>query len=122
MKHSVSVQNGRKTAAYEWLVKNRWCKLTAQESAPPQLPEEGSLEQYITEHYWGYSAQSDGSCVEYHVAHVPWKVSAGTSASFVGDATELYGEDLGRVLQKPPISAFIAEGSPVTVARGAKCQ
>jgi uncharacterized protein len=120
MKHNIGMEGSRKTIAYEWRVKNKWCKLTAQESAEARLPDEGSLEQYITEHYWGYSKQKDGSSVEYHVSHVPWKVSNGISAGFVGDATELYGEELGHVLQQSPISAFIAVGSPVTVCRGTK--
>jgi uncharacterized protein len=120
MKRNIFLNGSRKTIAYEWKVKNIWCKLTAQESEEPRLPEEGSLEQYITEHYWGYSMQRDGSCMEYHVSHVPWKVSNGISAGFVGNATELCGAELGDVLQQPPISAFIAVGSPVTVFRGSK--
>jgi uncharacterized protein len=122
MRHTISAQNSRKTVSYEWQSRNKWCKLTAQESAAPRLPQEGSLEQYITEHYWGYSAQKDGSCMEYHVSHVPWKVSPAVPASFVGDATELYEADLGGVLQQPPSSAFIADGSPVTVHTGIKCE
>jgi uncharacterized protein YqjF (DUF2071 family) len=121
MKHSIGVERSRKTIAYEWQIKNQWCKLAAQEAGAAELPEEGSLEQYITEHNWGYSAQNDGSCMEYHVSHVPWKVSAALPSGFVGDATELYGAELARVLQNPPTSAFIADGSPVTVYRGSKC-
>jgi hypothetical protein len=121
MKHIVRAQNSRKAISYEWQLKNQCCKLMAQESDSPQLPRAGSLEQYITEHYWGYSAQKDGTCTEYHVSHVPWKVSRGVPASFEGDAKELYGQDLGRVLERPPDSAFIADGSPVTVSRGGKC-
>jgi uncharacterized protein len=120
MKHKICTDGLRRTIAYEWKLKNKWCELSARESAEPRLPEEGSLEQYITEHYWGYSKQRDGSCMEYHVSHTPWKVANGISAGFSGDATELYGAELGHVLQRPPISAFIAVGSPVTVYRGNK--
>jgi hypothetical protein len=31
---------------------------------------------------------------------------------------ELYGEDLSAVLKQPPVSAFLAEGSEVTVYKG----
>ncbi|HEX3371867.1 MAG TPA: DUF2071 domain-containing protein, partial [Candidatus Acidoferrales bacterium] len=122
MKHTISMQNARKSISYDWKINGQWCKLTAQESAAPQLPDEGSLEQYITEHYWGYSGQKDGSCMEYHVSHVPWNVSPGIPASFEGDGTELYGTELGRTLQQPPTSAFIADGSAITVYRGSKCK
>jgi uncharacterized protein len=72
MKHHICSEAGKKTASYLWQIKNQWCKLTAQETSASQLPGEGSLEQYITEHYWGYSTQRGGGSIEYHVSHVPW--------------------------------------------------
>jgi hypothetical protein len=56
--------------------------------------EEGSLEQFITEHYWGYSALKDGGTVEYQVAHVPWNVKESGDCGFEGDASRLYGAEL----------------------------
>jgi uncharacterized protein YqjF (DUF2071 family) len=120
MSHHILGEAGRRTASYLWRIENRWCKLTAQETSAPRLPQEGTLEQFITEHYWGYSAKRGNSSIEYHVSHAPWKVSMGTSASFEGDANRLYGPEFGRILLGPPCSAFIAGGSPVTVFRGAK--
>ena len=35
---------------------------------------EGSLEQFISEHYWGYSRRRRGDSIEYHVAHDSWRV------------------------------------------------
>lgn len=121
MKHHVCTDGSKKTVKYQWQVKNQWCQLSAQATGAPALPREGSLEQYITEHYWGYSTQRGrGGSFEYHVSHVPWQVWVSTTAGFEGDASELYGAELGRVLQGHPSSAFIAEGSPVTVFRGSK--
>ena len=82
------------------------------------LPEVGSEEQFITEHYWGYAAQRDGGCIEYQVAHPSWRVWSSQDARFEGDIKELYGKDLAAVLEKKPISAFLAEGSEVTVYQG----
>ena len=125
MRHHIGGESPKKTVAYEWQMKggktkNQWCSLSAQATSAPQLPQEGSLEQYITEHYWGYSAQRDGASVEYHVSHEPWKVSAGANAGFKGDMAELYGAELDRIIQRPPDSTFIADGSAVTVFRGSK--
>ncbi len=119
MKHHICTEGSKKTVMYQWQFKNQWCQLNAQAVGAPELPREGSLEQFITEHYWGHSTQQRGS-FEYHVSHVPWQVWASTSAGFEGDASALYGVELGRVLQGQPSSAFIAEGSPVTVFRGKK--
>ena len=105
---------------YQWKVKHQWCQLTAQATGPPEPPQEGSLEQFITEHYWGYSTQRSGGSVEYHVSHVPWRVWVSTTAGFEGDASLLYGVELSHVLQGHLSSAFIADGSEVTVFRGNK--
>jgi len=109
-----------RTFQYKWLRNSELCELWAKVSGPPQPPQQGSLEQFITEHYWGYSAQRNGGTVEYHVAHVPWRTWTCIAAKFDGDLSALYGADLGRIVQGPPSSAFIAEGSPVTVFRGCR--
>jgi uncharacterized protein YqjF (DUF2071 family) len=119
MRHNVCTKESKKTVTYEWQLKNQWCRLKAQAMGAPGLPREGSLEQFITEHYWGYSTRR-GAAFEYHVSHVPWQVWASASAEFEGDTSRLYGVELGRALHGHPSSAFIADGSPVTVFRGSK--
>jgi uncharacterized protein YqjF (DUF2071 family) len=118
MAHRVFSKDSRIEAEYSWGEGKRRCKLQAQASGTPSLPAEGSLEQFITEHYWGYSRQPDGGTVEYHVPHVLWEVWSATRAEFSGDTRDLYGDELSAVLTKAPASAFIADGSPVKVFRG----
>jgi hypothetical protein len=123
MKHRINTKGATKTAEYEWHLNGAWCKLHAQATVAPAPAEEGSLEQFITEHYWGYSAKGNGdTALEYYVSHVPWNVWTSTAAGFEGDASGLYGFELGKVLQRRPDSAFIADGSPVIVFRGKKIQ
>ena len=105
-------------AEYEWRFNAQWCRLHAEASGISRRAEEGSLEQFITEHYWGYAAQSRGGCLEYQVAHVPWRVWTTMKASFEGDADALYGPGFGSVLRRLPDSAFLADGSPVVVSTG----
>jgi uncharacterized protein len=118
MRHHIETEEFRKAAQYQWQVDGRWCKLFAQAGGVPTHPQEGSLEQFITEHYWGYSAQASGGCIEYHVSHVPWLVWGAPVAGFEGEASSLYGSDLGAVLQQRPNCAFVADGSPVIVFKG----
>ncbi len=120
MKHRIETRELNTTAEYQWRVDGQWCKLSAQTAGLPAHPQEGSLEQFITEHYWGYSVQRSGGCLEYQVSHVPWQVWATTAARFQGDASALYGRELGIVLQRPPDCAFVADGSPVIVYKGNK--
>jgi uncharacterized protein len=118
MAHSILAKDSNAEVEYSWRSANQSCKLRAHASGGPSLPAEGSLEQFITEHYWGYSRQPDGGTVEYHVSHVPWKVWNAIHAEFSGDTSDLYGNELAQVLTKAPASAFIADGSPVNVMRG----
>jgi uncharacterized protein YqjF (DUF2071 family) len=109
-------------ARYEWLSGCKWGGLRVEAGGQPALPADGSLEQFITEHYWGYAAQRDGGCVEYEVRHVPWQVWRCTSAAFDGYATDLYGRALAEVVARPPDSAFLADGSAVQVLAGRPLQ
>lgn len=117
MAHSIEGDETKKTIEYRWRIRARWCRLSARSEGSPAYPQAGALEQFITEHYWGYSAQRSGGCIEYYVSHVPWQVWK-ANASFEGDASAFYGRELGAVLQRSPDSAFVADGSPVTVFRG----
>jgi uncharacterized protein len=118
MRHAIRANGTGIAAEYRWRVGGRWCSLRAEASGAPSHASEGSVEQFITEHYWGYSAQRNGGCVEYHVSHVPWRIWSSANAGFEGDAESLYGAELGRVLRRAPDSAFIADGSPVQVFAG----
>ena len=118
MKHRIETNGSVNSVEYQWRMKGRRCTISVKTSGLPQPAVEGSLEQFITEHYWGYSKQRGGGTVEYRVEHVPWKVWATTEARFEGDASALYGKELSAILQRPPESAFVADGSLVLVLRG----
>jgi uncharacterized protein len=118
IKHAISSDSANKKAEYALQLNRAWCRLYAQASAVPLPPTDGTLEQFITEHYWGYCAQRNGFSLEYHVSHAPWNVRTCEAAGFEGDACALYGDELGNILHRPPSSAFIADGSPVNVFSG----
>ena len=122
MRHRIESEGLNKAAEYQWQVGNQWCRLWAQTMGLATRPQEGSLEQFIAEHYWGYSAQRTGGSLEYHVAHVPWQVWATSNAGFDGEARTLYGEELSTVLRRPPDCTFVADGSPVSVFTGRTVQ
>jgi hypothetical protein len=118
MRRHVETDEPGKTLEYQWRVGAQWCKLSAKTGGLPTHPSDGSLEQFITEHYWGYSNRRTGGCIEYHVSHAPWNVWATSTAGFEGDASALYGARLATVLQRRPDCAFVADGSPVIVFKG----
>ena len=86
--------------------------MTASGEAQP-IPA-GSHAEFITEHYWGYTALRNG-CSEYRVEHPRWKIWNATGFEFKADVPTLYGSQFTEVFNQPPRSAFIADGSPITV-------
>jgi len=79
---------------------------------------EGSEEEFITQHYWGYSSQKDGGTVEYRVEHPSWRVWQAQSCRLECDVENFYGRQFTNALNAQPSSAFLAEGSEITVYKG----
>jgi uncharacterized protein YqjF (DUF2071 family) len=93
----------------------RWHRLEATVDGPAAPLAPGSEEEFVAEHYWGYTRQRDGGTVEYQVAHPQWRAWPARAAALDADVAGLYGEAFVDALGASPRSAFVAEGSPVAV-------
>ena len=100
---------------YAWRRKGSWSGIRAKVTGAGHPVVAGSQEEFITEHYWGYTKQRDGSTVEYQVTHPSWRVWKVEASAVFGDVAGLYGADFARILSGPPDSAFLADGSAVAV-------
>lgn len=103
---------------YSWRHRGRWDTLRAVTEGEPSALLEGSEEEFITEHYWGYTARRGGDCAEYGVEYPPWKAWRAKEAVLDCDVAALYGKKFAEPLSRAPLSAFVAEGSPVVVRQG----
>jgi uncharacterized protein YqjF (DUF2071 family) len=104
-------------ARYAWQLDASWSHLDVQVAGEPALPARDSHAEFITEHYWGYTAQRDGGTIEYRVTHPQWRVWTASAIDVSGDWSRLYGRQFQAILAAPPASALLAEGSSVTVGR-----
>jgi uncharacterized protein len=105
---------------YEWCHAGAWEGVSATAVGEPAVPGLEAEETFISEHYWGYARQPDGSTVEYAVEHHPWRVWRCEAPALACQAALLYGERFAKCLAGPPASAFVADGSPVVVRRGVR--
>ena len=107
------------TVRYTWRRRTAtglaWEHVAARAAGDATVPHAGTEEQFITEHYWGYTRQRDGSTVEYEVRHPSWRVWGGVDADLRADVATLYGPAFVESLAGSPRSVFVAEGSPVSV-------
>jgi uncharacterized protein YqjF (DUF2071 family) len=118
MQHKIARTETAVSLAYSWLFDGERFRMAAAASGASSYVAENSMENFITEHYWGYSARADRASVEYRVSHERWRIWKAAEATFDGDAASLYGADFRDILRSKPDSAFIAEGSPVVVRKG----
>jgi hypothetical protein len=102
---------------YEWFHGGRWNGLAVRAQGHARVSFAGSEEEFITEHYFGYTRQTDGGTMEYEVEHPPWRVWSAALARYDCDVEAIYGKEFVPFLQEPS-SSFVADGSPVVVRRG----
>ena len=76
---------------------------------------ENSIEQFILEHYWGYTNRGDCTTSEYRVAHESWRFWSTFSTALDGELASLYPPAFKPFLEQAPHSAFVARGSSVEV-------
>jgi len=100
---------------YEWLYKNEWNYLLIKAESNHSPLIEGSEQEFITEHFWGYTKLASGKTSEYHVEHPRWNIHKVVSHDFCCNTKELYGDGFHSYLQQKPGSVFLAEGSDVKV-------
>jgi uncharacterized protein len=121
MSHRIEKEGAEaKLASYSWQFQGQEHFLKVRTCGTAQPPADGSQQEFITEHYWGYARQRDGSTMEYRVEHPRWRIWETEAAEFHCGVANLYGKDFCDFLDRPPASAFLADGSEVKVCHGVK--
>src|SRR5260221_5210490 len=110
MMHRVVERGSGRIAEYGWRCGAQNCRMFAETLEAPRFPSEGSLAQFITEHYWGYTRQRSGGSVEYRVAHEPWRGAGAACAGFERDPTALYGGAFSEIFRGEAAAAVVCEG------------
>ena len=114
-KNSIDIKNDSKSIRYEWKINNQWNHLSvhAINKSEHMLP--GSIEEFIFEHYFGYTKIDTLISQEYKVNHPRWTTNPVTDYSIQCDFTKMYGSDFSFLNTHQPSSVILAEGSSVQV-------
>ncbi len=114
-KSKINVTASNKTIQYDWKINNGWNKLSVNtpNSAAPMI--EGSIEEFIFEHYYGYTKINDQLTQEYKVNHPRWLINKVNNYSVDCDFKSMYGIEFEYLKDKAPHSVIVAEGSAVSV-------
>ncbi len=117
MKHFYTQNENEIHLGYHWKFKNKWNKLEATTATEALPMKPGSEEEFIAEHYWGYSKYNAQTTFEYAVHHPAWKVYAVKNYLINCDFTALYGKEFSFLQDVNPNSVFMAQGSAISILK-----
>ncbi len=114
-KNTIEITHSAKKIRYDWKINKTWNHLELKAAVENENMLPGSKEEFIFEHYYGYTKIKDHLSQEYKVNHPRWKVNKVIDYSIDCDFKSMYGNDFFFLNNQEPDSVIIAEGSPVTV-------
>lgn len=82
------------------------------------VPALGSHEEFIIEHYWGYTKRSDTRTDEYKVEHPKWELYATRHSRIRVNFGRWYGDQFAFLSESSPFSVLLAKGSEIAVYKG----
>ena len=116
MKH-VWETSANLTVEYKWK-KKRWNSFKVITEPILASIAVNSEEEFITEHYWGYTKVTDVKTSEYGVEHPRWEVYKTIDYLIDVDFGSVYGNEFDFLSREKPKSVFLAEGSKIKVKAG----
>jgi uncharacterized protein YqjF (DUF2071 family) len=118
MAHRRTVNGATQEVAYSWRLGGRRHELAVRADLQSRPIGAGSAEEFIFEHYWGYTQRGGGATTTYQVEHPRWNVFPVRSYEIDCDFSLLYGPEWQPFLDREPHSVFLADGSEVQVRQG----
>lgn len=114
-KHSWRITNEIKDINYLWKMNNKWNNIRVRALNKSDSMTKESFEEYIFEHYFGYTKINEKVTEEYTINHPRWKINKVITKEVNCDFSEMYGENFGFLNNIEPETVFIAEGSSIEV-------
>jgi uncharacterized protein YqjF (DUF2071 family) len=114
-KHSCKMTGNTKEISYQWKVKSKWNSIQVNALATKQNMEAGSIEEFIFEHYFGYTKVNTSHSIEYKINHPSWQINSIKDYKIECDFASFYGKDFEILNHSKPNSVMLAEGSDISV-------
>lgn len=115
MKHNWTESDTSKHFEYQWkLQNNNWQSISVETEKEFSSITDGSEEQFITEHYFGYTKHKHKT-FQYEVVHPSWRQLKIKDFKYNIDFKSNYGKSFEFLDHAIPTSVILAEGSEVSV-------
>ncbi len=114
-KYKWTLHQDQKEIQYQWKVQSQWNTLKVTASPIRRKMEAGSIEEFIFEHYYGYTKVNTNQSIEYKINHPSWEVNAIRDYHIDCDFAAFYGSRFQSLNTAKPHSVMLAEGSEISV-------
>ena len=114
-KHKWIVNENEKEILYQIKVKSLWNTIKVVASAQKIKLENDSIEEFILEHYFGYTKVDESESIEYKINHPRWDIYPIHNYIIDFDFAAFYGENFNQLNNVKPSSVILAEGSDISV-------
>ncbi|MES1218557.1 MAG: DUF2071 domain-containing protein [Bacteroidota bacterium] len=115
MKYLWNGEDNHLHISYQWKKNKKWNKLEVMADKQAKVLPANSEEEFITEHFWGYTNFAKNKTGEYQVAHPRWDIYTVKDFNIDCDFASIYGETFKSLDDRNPDSVFLAEGSAIDV-------
>ncbi len=113
--HKITLHDNIKKIEYLWKVKNNWNRLSVLAEVKSEPIEIGGFEEFIFDHYYGYTKINNLTTEEYIIEHPQWRTNNILEFDVNCDFEEMYGKKFGFLNISAPSSVMIVDGSFVAV-------
>ena len=113
-KNSIDITEN-KDIKFEWKINDRWNSLAVKSDTNKYKIEQGTIEEFIFERYFGFTKLSDISSQEYKIHHPKWMTHKILNSKIDCDFKSMYGDSFSILNNQTPDSILLAEGSQVSV-------
>ena len=114
-KNAIEITSLSKNIKYQWKINKEWNHIAVNAATENEQMLPGSIEEFIFEHYYGYTKINEQHSQEYKVNHPRWQVNRVIDYSIHCDFTSMYGNDFSFLNHHKPHSVILAMGSAVIV-------
>ena len=115
MRHKWDLKKDSISVSYSWKLNKVWNQFSLIADASPIDLTPNSEEEFITEHYWGYTPHNTRMCSQYGVEHPRWSTYRVRSYNIDVAFDQVYGNSFQFLNTQIPDSVMLAEGSEITV-------
>lgn len=114
MTHQWTEGETSKSFEYQWKLKEKWQSISVETNKRYSIIPKNSEEQFITEHYFGYTKHKNKT-FEHEVVHPSWRQLRVKNYNVNIDFEANYGSTFKHLKNVKPTSIILAEGSEVSV-------